>query len=547
MKKSHHRLTIILLVVLIAAALIGWFFTMDAGVAITQRIEQRIARNKAGNAATPSTSEQVLVDERPLQTAQKLAHQVGATSTIEEKHYADRAVQLADHEVDTGFAVALRQASHHNKTLTPPQRELTDRIQKLEGQIHDDQQRLDALMKSAGVQGSGNVAALTDDQQLQIATAQTNLENDQNDLEEAKLQWARVGGDSTSKIERLKADHDSVFHRPLAVSASTNGQVQTGSNGANPSAAPTPGEADHQAVAEVGASVAEPTSLYGQLRDWIELRALRGEVLRASSEAGELHDTLTKEHKALEDQLKQEEGPGKTLPGQTTPQTATAQPTPAEMKSAAHSLAALKALAEDRRTLADLSKRLDNEQRLTTIYQHWADFIGLRERSLMHRILQSSIVILFIMLVVALINSFIDRIFANLTGDRKRLFNLHGVAIFVMQATGVALSALVVFGLPSQLPTVIGLAGAGLTVAMKDFIVGFIGWFILMGKNGIRVGDWVEIQGVGGEVIEVSLLRTVLMETGNWNDAGHPTGRKVSFVNSYAIEGHYFNFSTAGQ
>ena len=43
------------------------------------------------------------------------------------------------------------------------------------------------------------------------------------------------------------------------------------------------------------------------------------------------------------------------------------------------------------------------------------------------------------------------------------------------------------------------------------------------------------------------MLRTILLETGNWNDAGHPTGRKVSFVNSFAIEGHYFNFTTTGQ
>jgi small-conductance mechanosensitive channel len=75
----------------------------------------------------------------------------------------------------------------------------------------------------------------------------------------------------------------------------------------------------------------------------------------------------------------------------------------------------------------------------------------------------------------------------------------------------------------------------------------FFGWFLLMGRNGIRVGDWVEIEGVGGEVIEIGLLKTVLLETGNWNDAGHPTGRQVSFVNSFAIEGHYFNFSTSGQ
>jgi small-conductance mechanosensitive channel len=68
-----------------------------------------------------------------------------------------------------------------------------------------------------------------------------------------------------------------------------------------------------------------------------------------------------------------------------------------------------------------------------------------------------------------------------------------------------------------------------------------------MGKNGIRLGDWVEINGVTGEVVEIGLFHTVLLETGNWTDSGHPTGRRVTFTNSYAIEGHYFNFSTSGQ
>jgi small-conductance mechanosensitive channel len=104
-----------------------------------------------------------------------------------------------------------------------------------------------------------------------------------------------------------------------------------------------------------------------------------------------------------------------------------------------------------------------------------------------------------------------------------------------------------VVGMPAQATTVFGLAGAGLTVALKDFIVAFFGWFILMGRNGIRLGDWVEIRGVGGEVVEIGLLRTVILETGSWNDAGHPTGRRVSFVNNFAIEGHFFNFSTSGK
>ena len=65
-----------------------------------------------------------------------------------------------------------------------------------------------------------------------------------------------------------------------------------------------------------------------------------------------------------------------------------------------------------------------------------------------------------------------------------------------------------------------------------------------MGKNGIRIGDWVEINGVAGEVAEIGLFRTSILESGNWTDQGHPTGRRVSFTNSFAIKGQYFNFTT---
>ena len=116
-----------------------------------------------------------------------------------------------------------------------------------------------------------------------------------------------------------------------------------------------------------------------------------------------------------------------------------------------------------------------------------------------------------------------------------------------LQVIAVVLTLLVIFGMPTQLGTFLGLAGAGLTVALKDFIIGFLGWFVLMGKNGIRLGDWVEINGVTGEVVELGMFHTVLLETGNWTDSGHPTGRRVTFTNSFAIEGHYFNFSTSGQ
>jgi small-conductance mechanosensitive channel len=129
--------------------------------------------------------------------------------------------------------------------------------------------------------------------------------------------------------------------------------------------------------------------------------------------------------------------------------------------------------------------------------------------------------------------------------DRRRAQTLYMVSRVSLQVLGVLLILLVIFGPPDNLGTFLGLAGAGLTVALKDFIVGFLGWFVLMGRNGIRIGDLVEINGVTGEVVELGMFYTVLLETGAWSASGHPTGRRVTFTNGFAIEGHYFNFSTS--
>jgi small-conductance mechanosensitive channel len=157
------------------------------------------------------------------------------------------------------------------------------------------------------------------------------------------------------------------------------------------------------------------------------------------------------------------------------------------------------------------------------------------------------VIILGILLVGLFFDGWLENLLGKTSLDRRQVETLRTVTRVSLQVFAVLFILLVIFGPPSQLGTFLGLAGAGLTVALKDFIVGFLGWFVLMGKNGIRLGDWVEINGVTGEVVELGMFHTVLLETGNWTDSSHPTGRRVTFTNSFAIEGHYFNFSTSGQ
>jgi small-conductance mechanosensitive channel len=106
----------------------------------------------------------------------------------------------------------------------------------------------------------------------------------------------------------------------------------------------------------------------------------------------------------------------------------------------------------------------------------------------------------------------------------------------------IALWSLVVvivgFAFASELGSIVTFAGlitAGLAVAMQSVLVSIVGYFFLIGKYGIRVGDRVQIGEVTGEVIDLGLVRLHLMELGGHGSLG-PTGRVVAFANSIVFQ-----------
>jgi hypothetical protein len=82
----------------------------------------------------------------------------------------------------------------------------------------------------------------------------------------------------------------------------------------------------------------------------------------------------------------------------------------------------------------------------------------------------------------------------------------------------------------SALATFAGLITAGVAVAMQSVLVSVVGYFFLIGKYGIRVGDRIQIGTVIGEVIELGLVRMHLMDLNAQGPLG-PTGRVVAFAN----------------
>ncbi len=89
----------------------------------------------------------------------------------------------------------------------------------------------------------------------------------------------------------------------------------------------------------------------------------------------------------------------------------------------------------------------------------------------------------------------------------------------------------------------VGLFGAGVVVALQDVIASY-GGFIAIGFNNLyRVGDRIQVNETKGDVIDISIMRTTVMETGNWVSRDFYNGRIVRIPNSAVLKGLVCNYS----
>lgn len=444
-----------------------------------------------------------IVDQRPWQTAATLAE---LAESAEEREFAREAERLADHEVNQAFSQSLRQASLAVTQLKGPALLLQQRVTELQKTVTDDRARVAALSATSGqTVGTGpGIAAPQND--LDIAKAQLGL--DENELSDLQDNLARESGDQRITLQQELSAREAAMKKFDAQASADNGQTAV-------------------------VSAERFTTLYGQISAWWAQRRRRQLIDEAGQLAKADIAALSSDHERLEAEA---DKPGSGAP----------PPNPGG-DSSSSKVDELRRMAEERNVLRILDDRLDAQKQLEALYLRWGKQVELQHKIVMHMMFGSLALIATIFLLTVLAGWVLQMTLERMSRDRRQKAMLRSILNLGTQVIGLVLVLLVIFGTPAQMPTILGLATAGLTVVFQDFILAFCGWFVLMGRNGIKVGDWVEIDGVGGEVVEVGVFRTWLLETGNWTANGHPTGRRVSFLNGFAIRGKYFNFSTSGQ
>jgi small-conductance mechanosensitive channel len=533
-----QKIAAAVLVVLLLAAGYGLWVTKPAPM-------QARPAHVAGAAPAPAPAESAIpvIDQNTLLTAHRLAR---LANTPDEQTLARSAVEIADHELDLAFTAALVHLEAHPPPLSPEATEIQERLRDAQRTLASDADSVKQLSGQLTQAAEADKPAIQD----RLDLALSRMELAQDEVQEANEDLLQAGGNVHQRIQRMQQEHESA------------------QNNDPRSAAP----------ASAGA-LGSLRGMVGAMRRWLSLREKQQALIAAQQQVAASATQLAEERQQMAADLAASKADVPELASRA-PHRAHAAPAPAAQ--AAHAAAPAAAagaagkataptppapnsaatgaspggaallgvtrqIAADQHRLTLRDQRIAARRRLADIYGQWGSLVGTEQRAVLHGCLQSSAIVIAALLLLLFADRWLERLLGRARIDRRQLATLRSVVGVALQIVAVAVILLMLVGLPAQIGAMLGLVGAGLTVALKDFIVAFLGWFVLMGRNGMRLGDWVEINGVSGEVVELNMFHTVLLETGNWTDAGHPTGRRVTFTNSFAISGHYFNFSTSGQ
>ncbi len=88
-----------------------------------------------------------------------------------------------------------------------------------------------------------------------------------------------------------------------------------------------------------------------------------------------------------------------------------------------------------------------------------------------------------------------------------------------------------------------GVAGAGIAFALQEVIASFAGWLAIMFGGFYKTSDRVQLGGIIGDVMDIGVLRTTIMETGKWVDGDLYNGRIVLVANSFVFKEPVYNYS----
>ncbi len=155
------------------------------------------------------------------------------------------------------------------------------------------------------------------------------------------------------------------------------------------------------------------------------------------------------------------------------------------------------------------------------------------------------IVSLAVVVLLLLIRVGLGRLITRGIDDTDVVYRSRKIVSYVLATFGVVILLWLWIEELGNLGTFLGLAIGGLAIAMAEVLRNVAGWMYIVVRSPYRVDDRIEIDGVIGDVIDIKVFQTLVLEIGNWVDADQSTGRIVHIPNAKIFHTHVFNSTEA--
>jgi small-conductance mechanosensitive channel len=438
--------------------------------------------------------------------------------------FAQENARVADQVVQQAFEYGRNEAQLQSKRHAEKQTQggnsaeyqgLAQALQKVEQQIQDTQAELQSNREKL----TGGTAAKRRYAQAQIQELQGELGllNARHDALQAMAEFVTSSG-SGNRIG-LRAQVEELSHSVPPALSSPPGTSQPNTTAGSTSSS-----------AKIVTTKPQPSGIWGLSTDLIHLSGKRRSLKEVLATTDSLKKSADGLRAPLVDDLQNLIHQGDQLFA------AADTATPEGLAQQTQQLDALTAqFKQVTTTLLPLSKVGVLLGIYETTLNNWRDSIRDEEGDdLRQLLLRLGVLALMIALVFGLGEVWRRASFRFVHDTRRRYQALLMRRIVIW--TAVVIIVIVTFA--TQLGSVFTFAGlitAGIAVAMQNVITSIVGYFFLIGKYGLRVGDRVSIAGVTGEVVDIGLVRIHLMELGGPGES-QPSGRVVAFSNSIVFQ-----------
>ncbi|HYO46252.1 MAG TPA: mechanosensitive ion channel family protein [Gemmatimonadota bacterium] len=139
----------------------------------------------------------------------------------------------------------------------------------------------------------------------------------------------------------------------------------------------------------------------------------------------------------------------------------------------------------------------------------------------------------------------IDRQIRGHVADPEKRHRYRKRVGYTVAAVIVVILAVVFFERLRGIGTFLGFIGAGLAIALREYLAAFLAWFYIVGQRNVTLGSRIEVAGVRGDVIDIGVFKVTLVEVRGEDSGDQSTGRLVTIPNFKILTESVFHFTNA--